>query len=61
MVANLENQLKELAGREKNLKDKVAASERVPVPAVEHFISEFGPRVIVSTLIAITLKLVFGI
>jgi chromosome segregation ATPase len=75
-VVTLESQLQELANREKQLQEKVSVLEKVPLPAIEHFVKAvqsgekrsalrdyilFGLGVIVSTVIAIVLKLIFGI
>ena len=75
-IANLETQLKDLSEREKQLQDKISTLEKVPLPAVDYFVSAmekgekrsawrdyilFGLGVIVSTVSAIILKLVFGI
>ena len=75
-IAKLELQLQNLTDHEKQLQEKVNALEKVPLPAIEHFVKAiesgekrsalrdyilFGLGVIVSTVIAIVLKLLFGI
>ncbi len=72
-VAELEKQLEELAAREKQVKERIEVLEKVPLEAVQHFermldkgdkrsawrdYMLFGLGVIVSTVIAIALKLV---
>lgn len=72
-VTELERQLEELATREKQFKERIEALEKVPLEAVQHFEKMlekgdkrsawrdymlFGLGVLVSTVIAIGLKLV---
>jgi predicted nuclease with TOPRIM domain len=73
-IAKLEEELKSLAEREKHLQEKVETLEKVPLPAVEHFVSIlekgekrsalrdyalFGAGVVVSAVMSIVFKL-FG-
>ena len=75
-ISELEQELKALSEREKHLQEKVTNLEKVPLPAMQYFVSEmergekrstwrdyilFGAGAIVSTVIAIVLKLAFGI
>jgi prefoldin subunit 5 len=72
-VASLEKQLEELATREKQVRERIEVLEKVPLEAIQHFEKMldkgdkrsawrdyllFGLGVIVSTVIAIILKLV---
>jgi hypothetical protein len=75
-IYELETKLKELVEREQHLQAKVDSLEKVPLPAIEHFISEiekaerrsawrdyklFSLGVIVSTVITIALKVIWGV
>ena len=75
-ISELEVQLKQMMERERQLQDKINNLEKVPLPAVEYFVNEiekgekrnarrdillFGLGVVVSTVVAIVLKLYFGI
>ncbi len=75
-LKGLESKVDELSNREKELQTQVETLKNVPLPAVEYFlqVSEkgekrsatrdyilFGLGVIVSTVVAIVLKLVFSI
>jgi uncharacterized protein HemX len=75
-ISDLETQLGTMTEREKQLQEKISTLEKVPLPAVEYFVQElekgdkrsawrdymlFGLGVVVSTVVAIILKLVFGI
>jgi len=75
-ISELEQELKALSEREKHLQEKVTNLEKVPLPTMQYFVSEmergekrstwrdyilFGAGAIVSTVIAIVLKLAFGI
>lgn len=75
-ISELESRVNELAGREKSMQEEILSLEQVSLPAVKAFVSEververrsawrdkvlFGLGVMVSTLVTIVLKLVFGI
>ena len=75
-LKSLEAKLSELAEREKDMQTRIDSLKSVPLPAAEYFLemtekSEkrsaardyilFGAGVVVSTVIAIVLKLIFGI
>jgi predicted nuclease with TOPRIM domain len=75
-LKSLEAKLSELAEREKDMQTRIDSLKAVPLPAAEYFLemtekSEkrsaardyilFGAGVVVSTVIAIVLKLIFGI
>lgn len=74
-VKQLEQGLSDLGKREKELKDRIAALENVPIPVAEHFANLmasgqrrsakrdyvlFGAGVLVTTLITIIIQLVSG-
>lgn len=75
-ILALEQKLRDLIEREKYLQEKIQTLQNVPLPAAQYFVNEVkkGERhiawrdyflfvlgVAVSTAVAITLKLVFGI
>lgn len=75
-ISELEEQLTLMTERERQLQEKISTLEKVPLPAVEYFVSEiekgekrsarrdivlFGLGVVVSTIVAIILKVFFGI
>jgi uncharacterized phage infection (PIP) family protein YhgE len=75
-ISEYESKLKDLKEKHKHLEGKVEILGKVPVPAIEYFVSElekgekrsawrdyvlFGLGVVVSTVITIALKLIWGI
>lgn len=75
-LVELEEKLGSLTSRQQLLQSKVDSLEKVPLPAIEHFVTEiekvekknawrdyglFGLGVLVSTTVAILLKMIFGI
>jgi chromosome segregation ATPase len=75
-LKSLEAKLSELAEREKGMQNRIDTLKDVPLPAAEYFLKMteknekrsaardyilFGAGVVVSTVIAIILKLIFGI
>jgi transcriptional regulator of nitric oxide reductase len=75
-IITLEQKLSELSEREKNLQEKVTMLEKVPLKAIEYFVDAvekgeqrsawrdyilFALGVVVSTVIAVMLKTIFGI
>jgi len=75
-LSELESKLQDLSGREQELQKRVETLKQVPVPAVQYLLEAtgqaerrsatrdyvlFGLGVVVSTLVTIILKVVFGI